>query len=80
LNENMSDENFMKKHLVSMLRYMSKQGKFFSMMKEDIDTYSNAADYVEKNGLTVYGFVVLVDKDELLKIDEVYLIYTQPLK
>lgn len=82
LDNNMSQEAFMKTHFTSMLRYISRQDQFLSMMKESVDTYSAAADYVEKNGLTIYGFAAVADKETLLKLneaEEVYEIYTQPI-
>lgn len=83
MNENLSSEDFMLKHFTSMLRYMSDQKKFLKMMDLDSNMFTKAADYVEENGLLIYGFAVVADKEQLLKLaeqDEVYLIYTQPLK
>lgn len=83
LEKDMMDEDYMATHFTSMLRYMSSQDKFLTMMKENPIVFSNAAEYVEKNGLTVYGFATVADKENLLnlsKVDEVYEIYTQPYK
>lgn len=84
LEKNMMKEDYMTTHFTSMLRYMANQKQFLSMM--DANAYydfGRAADYVENNGLTVYGFATIADKEELLKLnetEEVYQIYTQPLK
>jgi hypothetical protein len=70
-------------HFTSMLRYMSDQKKFLKMMDLDRNMFTKAANYVEDNGLLIYGFAIVANKEQLLKLaeqDEVYLIYTQPLK
>lgn len=80
---NMLKEDFMTTHFANMLRYMSNQKKFLTMMDVNVYAFSNAADYVEKNGLTVYGFATVADKKTLLELnekDEVYQVYTQPLR
>ena len=81
LEKNILREDYMQTHFVSMLRYMADQKEFLTMMKESPQLLSKAADYIEKNGLKIYGFAVLADKEELLKtneLDEVYEIYTVP--
>ncbi len=83
VTENLSEEEFMKRHFTSLLQYMAAQKQFLSMMQETPETFLSAADYVKENGLTIYGFAVVADKDTLLeldKADEVYEIYTQPLR
>jgi hypothetical protein len=83
MNENLSSEDFMLAHFTSMLRYMSDQKKFLKMMDLDRNMFTKAANYVEDNGLLIYGFAIVANKEQLLKLaeqDEVYLIYTQPLK
>lgn len=80
LVEDMQKEKFMKTHFTSLLRYMADQKQFLKMMGRQSQSYSDAADYVEKNGLMVYGFVCIADKDSILKLqkeDKVYEIYTQ---
>lgn len=83
LEQNMQKETFMRKHFIDMLRYMSEQKEFLSLMKRETETFNDAADYVERNGLTVYGFTTIANKAMLLELNaskEVYEIYTQPLK
>ena len=55
--------------------------------EEQIDFQTEAlkemASYVKKNGLKIYGFTTIADKDTLLKLSkqgEVYEIYTEELK
>lgn len=81
LEKNILREDYMQTHFVSMLRYMADQKEFLKMMEESPELLSKSADYIEKNGLMIYGYALLADKEELLKInelDEVYEIYTAP--
>jgi hypothetical protein len=81
LEKNILREDYMQTHFVSMLRYMADQKEFLKMMKESPELMSQAADYIEKNGLKIYGFALLADKEELMKInemEEVFEIYTVP--
>ncbi|MFT4145302.1 MAG: anti sigma factor C-terminal domain-containing protein [Mobilitalea sp.] len=81
--ENLNSEDFMQKHFISMLRYMSEQKNFLQMMDTDPNMFTDAADYVEENGLLIYGFSITTDKEQLLKLaeqEDVFIIYTQPLR
>lgn len=83
LSQNMQNETFMKTHFTSMLRYLSEQNQFLAMMEEEPEDFLAAADYVDENGLLVYGFAVIADKNTLLELEgmeEIYTIYTQPLR
>lgn len=83
LETNMQKEAFMRTHFTSLLRYMSHQEKFLAMMGETPETYANAADYVEKNGLMIYGFACVGSKKAICRLNEdpeVYQIYTQKLQ
>ncbi len=78
--ENLASEEFMSRHFTSLLRYTADQKDFLSMMEDapDAETLDLAADYVEENGLMVYGFAVAAKKELLLTILEdpqVYEIY-----
>lgn len=80
--EALQKEDFAKTHFTSMLRYLADQESFCRMM-EDRNDYRRAADYVEKNGLMVYGFAGIGTKEiflELNKEEWVYEIYTQILR
>lgn len=71
-----SDGEIMKEHFVSMLRYMQDQKKFCEMMEENPEAFQKAADFVEENGLTIYGFSATADKETLLEWDEKEEIYS----
>lgn len=83
LEDKMKTEEFAKEHVVSLLRYMADQKAFLKMMKENSETLSNAADYIEQNGVFIYGFACLVDKETAIKLnnlEEVYQIYCETLR
>ena len=83
VDENIKDTEYMKTHFVSLLRYMADRKQFLKLMDEEADVYSSAADYVEKNGLMVYGFAFVGDKERIQEVnarDEVYQIYTQEMR
>lgn len=79
--EKMKTEAFMKQHFTSMLRYMAQQKQFLSMVVPDGEgsgraaLFNQAAEYVEKNGLLIHGFVCVAEKEALLKLldeDNIY--------
>lgn len=69
-------ESYAKQHMISMLRYMQDNPKAFEMFVEDsYSDFDQMADYIEKNGVKVYGFAVLGGKEDLQKLSrqsEVY--------
>lgn len=72
----------METHFISMLKYMSEQEAFSKMVGMEIDKgfYDNLIKNVEENGLNIFGFTVVAQKDEILKISEtqdVYYVYTE---
>ncbi len=72
----------METHFTSMLKYMSEQEAFSKMMgmEHDKEFYDNLIKNVEENGLNIFGFTVVAQKDEILKISEtqdVYYVYTE---
>lgn len=78
-------EEAMKKHMVSMLRYMDDQKDFRSMIEYlPEDGYLEEwAKNVEENGLNIYGFVVVGKKDEIIKLsqlEDVAYVYTSLLQ
>lgn len=84
--DELADEDFAKQHFLSMLRYMRDNKRSVSVMSS-IEDLSNvldpAIDYVEKNGLKIYGFAITATKDKLLKINdmkEVYAISTKEFR
>ena len=72
--------------ILSILRYMRDNKRTVSVMSsaEDLTTVPDPAiDYVEKNGLEIYGFAITATKDKLLKINdmkEVYAISTKEFR
>lgn len=80
--KSLKDEAVVKQHFISLLRYLSGQKRFCEMMNVTIDL-EEAADYVEKNGVTVYGFAAIGEKEalkELSKKEEVYVIDAEELQ
>ena len=61
------------------------QKQFLEMIAGDDyspEALKEMASYVKKNGLKIYGFTTIADKDTLLKLSkqsEVYEIYTEEL-
>ena len=79
--ERIKDESFAAEHFAVMLDYMSGQDEFLGMMgQQDGETYAEAADYIRENGLQVYGFACVADKETLLELnaeEEVFGIRTE---
>ena len=80
------NEEIIKQHFTSLLKYLKDQKKFRKMMEvqyEDED-FDNAVEAIEKNGIKIRGFsCIAFGKDDLLKlrdIDGVAYIYTEPLR
>lgn len=85
--EKMENETYAVQHFTSMLRYLLDQKTFSKMIDEynysNVGSLKESAEYVEKNGLDIYGFATIADKEtlqSLMKTDEVYVIATQPLR
>lgn len=76
--EQIKDEDKAAEHFAIMLDYMAEQEAFLEMMPdaETPEKLSEAADYVRENGLTVYGFGCMADKETLLKINEMEGVYS----
>lgn len=71
------DEDAARQHFISMLKYLRDQKTFCSMLEESgldsnfsFDDIGRTIDYVEKNGLQIYGVALTARKDTLLKIHE----------
>lgn len=84
IEKQMKSEVIAKQHFISMLDYIDNQKKFYEMMNaaneasQSQDKYQQYVDYVKKNGLNIYGFAAVTQKEELLKLiddKEVYSIY-----
>jgi len=62
-------------HMISMLRYLSDQTTFCEMIGQTVT--EEQADYVEENGLKIYGFYMTATRNQMLKLcnrSEVYLV------
>lgn len=78
------DREYMETHMVSMLRYMKDNKEFREMAGCVVSdhTFELLARDIEENGLNIYGFAVVAQKDELIEISQmenVHYIYTAPL-
>lgn len=82
-------KKYAKQHFISMLKYMNEQKEFLEMIEpleyweENIEEgyYLDKIEYIEKNGLNVYGVAVVADKETLLELnmhENVYSIATEP--
>lgn len=75
-----------RQHFISLLTYMADQEEFLDMMQTgegQREELLSAADYVRENGVTVYGFAAVMDKETALKLEEmgeVYEIYIEDLR
>lgn len=68
--EKIKDETFAAEHFTVMLDYMSGQDEFLGMAGQQAgEKYAEAADYIRKNGLQVYGFACVADKETLLELN-----------
>ena len=83
-----SDSSAVKAHFTDMLEYMSEQSEFTEMMEGDrtdspySEELERIKNYVEKEGIRVYGFVARADKQtlsELLDESEIYSIDVKAL-
>ena len=72
VKKKIQDESVMTQHLVSMLRYMGDQHRFASMMEKytNVSFNNSIADYIEKNGISSYGFVCIATKADMQKMLE----------
>lgn len=80
--ERLKDEEYAAEHFAVMLDYMAEQSRFLEMMGDHSEGYGEAADYIRKNGLKIYGFACKADKEALLKMNEtqgIYSVWTEEL-
>lgn len=84
VREKMKETDFAQNRFVTMLKYMANQDEFLgTICQQSAERYEDAADYVEQNGLKIYGFACVGYKADLLKMnqtDEVFGIYTEELQ
>lgn len=75
-------QDTMEKHFISMLKYIEEQDAFCQMMgvEHSDEFYDELIKNVEEHGLNIFGFTVVAQKDEILRISEtqdVYYVYTE---
>ena len=59
-----------RRHFAVMLDYMSEQDEFLGMVGQQAgEKYAEAAGYIRENGLQVYGFACVTDKETLLELN-----------
>lgn len=82
-------EEDMTAHVLSMLRYMQDQKTFNKMvgtdyyLMEDGYGYQDWIDSIEKDGLNIYGFYCVANKEEMLTLLEsgdVAYVYAEPIE
>ncbi len=66
----MQDPDAMKAHFLSMLRYMQDYPQLGQMFDWGPTNWDAAIQYIEENGLQIYGFCATADKETLLKLSE----------
>lgn len=84
MEKNFLKESYARQHFISLLNYLADQKQFLAMMEKNNSGYTperlrETASYIKKNGLKIYGFAIIADKDTLLKLSkqkEVYEIYS----
>ncbi|MGN0551247.1 MAG: anti sigma factor C-terminal domain-containing protein [Acutalibacteraceae bacterium] len=79
----MKDTDTAKQHFTDMLSYMSEQTSFCEMMGINADKLSKSKQYIEKNGLNIYGFMIIAQKEEIKELfdnENVFTIYTTAVK
>lgn len=75
-------ERTMQSHFTSQLRYLASREDFCEMLELFPEELNDAADYVEKNGLRIYGFVTMVKKEQaeyIQKSEQVFRISAEEL-
>lgn len=81
-DKDVDKESTMVSHFTSQLRYLASQEDFCEMVMLNPEELTTAADYVEKNGLRIYGFATLVNKEQaeqIAKSDQVFRISAEEL-
>lgn len=66
-----TDEETMQTHFISMLSYIQDYDDIISMMGQTTDSpnrYQDMINYVKKNGLKIHGFAVYAKKKNLLEL------------
>lgn len=70
IDDNAASADAMRTHFMSMLRYMQDHPEVLKMFGNEDTQLGEAIEYIEANGLKIYGFVVIADKDTILELAE----------
>lgn len=65
-----SDESVQQQHFTDLLDYMAQQESFLNMFDKPSFVFSDASEYVKKNGLQIYGIGCVANKYEMLRLME----------
>ena len=85
-SEDYYSETDMKTHILSMLKFMKDESDFVKMVEGEEDLSSDInrlSEDIKKNGIRIYGFFTVHDKEELLrlsKLDGIDYVYTTPIE
>lgn len=77
------DSEAMQTHFLSMMQYMTDCPQLSQMFHTGHTNWDEAIQYIEENGLQIYGFCVTTDKETLLKLSEyehISYVYTVPAR
>lgn len=78
---NAASEEAMRTHFLSMLKYMQDHPEVLEMFGNQTGGLKETIRYVQTNGLQIYGFVIIGDKQTILEAaeaDNIYYVYTEP--
>ena len=76
-----NDPEVMKTHFISMLRYMNDNPKTVELFCLNEIEWEEVIDYVEQNGLQLFGFAVTAKKEAIIAVADdpaVSYVYTTP--
>ena len=85
-SEDYYSEVDVKTHILSMLKFMKDESEFVKMVEGEDDLSSDInrlSEDIKKNGIHIYGFFTVDDKEELLrlsKLDGIDYVYTTPIE
>ena len=78
-DDDIEEEEQAENHFTALIKYMCEQKKFVQMMDQRcVD--EEMVDYVEKNGLKIYGFQTVAEKEDLQKLINAKEVYSINLK
>lgn len=81
MDEDTARSEAMKTHFLSMLRYMDDHSDTAEMFRISNTQWADIIEYVENNEFEIFGFAVVADKENIMKIAEdsaISYVYTTP--